>query len=185
MSLYERIGSIMQADSSCLMVMNKSFRCTKEILAFSMRFLDGGAPFESFNRSGDAPQIIGAADAASLDQKIIEEAVYSKGRGYRSIAIICKDAKQAAALYERLQDKIDLHLVRSDGSPDISGVFVIPVIMSKGLEFDSVLIYGADYQRYRSDDDRKLLYIAGTRALHRLNIFYAGEISPCLKGEGV
>lgn len=182
MSLYERITSIMQPDSSCLMVMNKSFRCTKEILAFSMQFLDDNTLFESFNRSGDVPQVIEAANIELLDEKIMEEAIYSKSQGYQSIGIICKDVQEAEVLYNRLKDKINIHLVRSGDNLNTVGAFVIPITMSKGLEFDSVLIYGVGINHYHSVDDKKLLYIASTRALHRLNLFYTGERSPFIQG---
>lgn len=182
MSLYERITEIMQPDSSCLMVMNKSFRCTKEILSFSMQFLDDDTLFESFNRSGDMPKVIEAIDIDLLDEKIMEETIYSKNQGYRSIGIICKDAQEAEAIYSRLKDKISIHLVRSSENLNTSGVFIIPITMSKGLEFDSVLIYGVDINHYHSVDDKKLLYIASTRALHRLNLFYTGEKSSLIQG---
>ncbi|MEM1483714.1 UvrD-helicase domain-containing protein [Oscillospiraceae bacterium PP1C4] len=182
MALYERITEIMQPNSSCLMVMNKSFRCTKEILSFSMQFLDDDTLFESFNRSGDIPQVIKASDIDLLDEKIIEEAICSKTQGYQSIGIICKDAQEAEALYRRLKDKINIHLVHSGENLNTAGVFIIPITMSKGLEFDSVLIYGVDITHYHSVDDKKLLYIASTRALHRLNLFYTGEKSLLIQG---
>ncbi|WP_027398406.1 HelD family protein [Anaerovorax odorimutans] len=182
MSLYERITEILQPGSSCLMVMNKSFRCTKEILSFSMQFLDDSTVFESFNRSGDMPQVIEATEMDLLDEKIIAESVYSKSQGYGSIGIICKDAQEAESLYSRLKDKITLHLVHSGENLNVAGVFIIPITMSKGLEFDSVLIYGVDKSHYYSADDKKLLYIASTRALHRLNLFYTGEKSLLIQG---
>jgi DNA helicase-2/ATP-dependent DNA helicase PcrA len=182
MSLYERITDILQPNSSCLMVMNKSFRCTKEILSFSMQFLDDGTLFESFNRNGDIPQVIKADSIDLLDGKIIEEAVYSKSQGYQSIGIICKDARESESLYSRLKDRLSLHLVHSGENLNTAGVFIIPITMSKGLEFDSVLIYGVDKERYHTIDDKKLLYIASTRALHRLNLFYTGEKSAFIQG---
>ena len=182
MGLYERITEIMKPQNASLMTMNKSFRCTKEILTFSMKFLGGDTSFESFNRNGDIPQVIDAADLDLLDKKIVDEAAYCKEQGYQSIGIICKDAKQAETLYKRLKDKTNIHLVCSGDSLNTTGIFVIPITMSKGLEFDSVLVYGVDGEHYNSDDDRKLLYIACTRALHRLNLFYMGEISPLIAG---
>lgn len=182
LSFYERITEIMQPNSSCLMVMNKSFRCTKEILSFGMQFLDEDTLFESFNRSGDMPQVIEAPNMELLDEKMIEEAIYSKNRGYESIGIICKNSQEAEELYSRLRDKINIHLVLSGENLDTVGVFVIPITMSKGLEFDSVLIYGVDRDHYHSIDDKKLLYIASTRALHRLNLFYTGEKSLFIQG---
>ncbi len=180
MSLYERIREVMQPAKACLMTMNKSFRCTREILSFSMRFLDGDAPFESFNRSGDEPQVIEAADSGLLDLKIVEEAAYSLKQGYRSVAILCKDREEAAALYERLKDKISIRLIKAGDQLDTTQVSMIPITLSKGLEFDSVLVYGVSRDQYHSDDDKKLLYIACTRALHRLNLFYTGEKSTLL-----
>lgn len=182
MSLYERITDILQPNSSCLMVMNKSFRCTKEILSFSMQFLDDGTLFESFNRNGDIPQVIKADSIDLLDGKIIEEAVYSKNQGYQSIGIICKDAQESESLYSRLKDRLGLHLVHLGENLNTAGVFIIPITMSKGLEFDSVLIYGVNKESYHSADDKKLLYIASTRALHRLNLFYTGEKSAFIGG---
>jgi DNA helicase-2/ATP-dependent DNA helicase PcrA len=52
------------------------------------------------------------------------------------------------------------------------------VYAAKGLEFDAVLVHGADRDHYSSDFDRKLLYLACTRALHRLALCYAGEKTP-------
>ena len=63
---------------------------------------------------------------------------------------------------------------------DLHGVFIIPVYMSKGLEFDAVLICDTNAENYNSEDDKNLLYIACTRALHRLNLFCPGEPSPLL-----
>lgn len=182
MSLYARITEILQPGSSCLAVMNKSFRCTKEILSFSMQFLDDRTPFESFNRGGAMPQVIGAAEMDLLDEKLIEEVLYSQNQGCQSIGIICKDAQESEFLYTRLEDRLRLHLVRSGENLNTTGAFIIPIPLSKGLEFDSVLIYGVDKEHYHSSDDKKLLYIASTRALHRLNLFYTGEKSAFIGG---
>ena len=46
--------------------------------------------------------------------------------------------------------------------------------MSKGLEFDAVIICDADSQTYHDKEDKNLLYVACTRALHRLSLFGIG-----------
>lgn len=56
--------------------------------------------------------------------------------------------------------------------------------MSKGLEFDEVIIPEVDRDTYRTENDRGLLYIACTRAMHRLTVMYAGESAKLLAGEG-
>ena len=52
--------------------------------------------------------------------------------------------------------------------------------MSKGLEFDAVLICDADSRSYYDADDKNLLYVACTRALHRLSLFSEKDISPLI-----
>ena len=52
--------------------------------------------------------------------------------------------------------------------------------MSKGLEFDEVIILDADSETYKTQYDKGLLYIAATRAMHRLTILYTGSPSPYL-----
>jgi len=53
--------------------------------------------------------------------------------------------------------------------------------MAKGLEFDAVMVYGVDNDSYNNDYDKRLLYIACTRALHRLSLYYTGKITKLLK----
>ena len=68
-------------------------------------------------------------------------------------------------------------MIRNGSVSDLQGVFVIPVYMSKGLEFDAVLLCDVDSQNYCDEDDKNLLYVACTRALHRLSLFYEKEVS--------
>jgi DNA helicase-2/ATP-dependent DNA helicase PcrA len=161
--------------------MDKSFRCTSEILEFSSKFLDQSFKINSFSRKGDAPEIYTAKNISTLDNKIISEIISCREKNYESIGLICKTEKDAASMYERLEDRIDIQLIKNDGNIDLTGTFIIPVYMSKGLEFDAVLICDTDRAHYNTDDDKKLLYIACTRALHRLNLFYTGSISPLLQ----
>ena len=54
---------------------------------------------------------------------------------------------------------------------------VSAVSMCKGLEFDEVLIPDVDCENYSSEYDRGLLYVACTRAMHKLTLLYTGEKS--------
>ena len=46
--------------------------------------------------------------------------------------------------------------------------------MAKGLEFDEVIIPQTDDRNYHSEIDRSMLYVAVTRAMHRLTLTYSG-----------
>jgi len=54
--------------------------------------------------------------------------------------------------------------------------------MTKGLEFDSVILWNPDCNSYEATDaDAKLLYVAITRALHELHMVYEGELAKLLR----
>ena len=180
LSLYQQIRKIFNKKKSSLVTMDKSFRCTNEILNYGLRFLDKSTEIKNFNRKGDEPEIYTAHDQLSYHNMIVSEMKSCLKMGYQSIGLICKTEKKALFLYESLKDKADVQLIKSESTTDLQGVFIIPVYMSKGLEFDAVLICDADAETYYSQDDKKLLYIACTRALHRLNLFCMGEVSPLL-----
>jgi DNA helicase-2/ATP-dependent DNA helicase PcrA len=64
-----------------------------------------------------------------------------------------------------------------------NGNMVLPIHMTKGLEFDAVILWNPDEQSYRyGDEDAKLLYVAITRAMHELHIIYRDNLSGLLLG---
>jgi DNA helicase-2/ATP-dependent DNA helicase PcrA len=180
LSLYEQIRKILNKKKSSLATMDKSFRCTNEILMYSSKFIEQSLEIKSFNRDGDEPKIYTADNQLSLNDMIISEVKFCLAKGYQSIGLICKTEKNALSLFKSLKDRVDVQLIKNESTADLQGVFIIPVYMSKGLEFDAVLLCDTDTQNYNSEDDKKLLYIACTRALHRLNLFCKGEASPLL-----
>jgi DNA helicase II / ATP-dependent DNA helicase PcrA len=180
LSLYDRISKIFDKDKSTLVTLDKCFRCTSEILAYSTKFLDKSFKLNNFSRKGDTPAVFTAPSRSALDEMIAAEVKTCEAKDYQSIALICKTEQDTISLYGRLKDKIDIQLIRSDAAIDLVGTFVMPLYMSKGLEFDAVLICDVDKAHFNSEDDKNLLYIACTRALHRLNLFYTGEISSLL-----
>ena len=73
-----------------------------------------------------------------------------------------------------------VELINEDTDGSMAEVLIIPVHMAKGLEFDAVLVYGTDQKNYQNADDKRLMYIACTRALHKLSLYYTGDISKFL-----
>lgn len=181
MSLYEQFIRILNRKNSTLLTMDKSFRCTSEILEYSKRFLDRDFKINSFSRNGDEPVVHRAPDLTGLDDIMLAEITACKEKGYQSIGLVCRTEEDALALFGRLKDRLDIRLIKSSCKADLTGTFIIPVYLSKGLEFDAVLICDADKDHYSTKDDKNLLYISCTRALHRLSLFYTGEISPLLQ----
>lgn len=108
----------------------------------------------------------------------------SISKGYKSIAVICKTEKETKEIYNKLKEKINnIEIVLRDNEKYNSGICIITNYLAKGLEFDSVIIYNVDEVNYNSNNklDMKLLYVAMTRALHKLEILYNTNLVNVLK----
>ncbi|MBP1926261.1 DNA helicase-2/ATP-dependent DNA helicase PcrA [Sedimentibacter acidaminivorans] len=180
LSIYDDIISIFNKSKSNKLFLTKSYRNSYEISKFSQKLLDGNINTELFKRNEREPEIIYKSSQNELENKIIVDIEKYKSLGFDSIAIICKSRKQSSDLYFRLKSKINIKLIDSNERTAITGITVIPVYMAKGLEFDCVMVYETDIINYKTDYDKKLLYIACTRALHRLSLYYTGVISNLL-----
>ena len=101
--------------------------------------------------------------------------------GYDTVAVICKNVEDSNKLYEKLSKHLAV-LTCDDENPSFTkGVTVLPIRMTKGLEFDAVVLYNPTEEDYPStDENAKLLYVAATRALHELHVIYRGELSKLL-----
>lgn len=90
--------------------------------------------------------------------------------GHINIAIITKDFNESIELYKEITNYgIDVELISENLDKYTGGTIIIPSYLSKGLEFDSVII--SDSNKYSENIlDTKLLYVACTRAMHTLDI---------------
>lgn len=180
-SFYDNVISIFNFEKSNKVFLNKSYRSSYEISKFSERFLEEGINTEYFRRNEEEPKIIYSKDEDSIENMMIENIHKYRDQGYNSIAVICKNRQEASDLYFKLKGKINVKLVDYMGEQNLTGVIIVPVYMAKGLEFDAVIVYGVDDEHYHTAYDRRLLYVACTRALHRLSLYYTGKISRFLK----
>lgn len=174
-SIYGDIERILNKRKSSTILMKKSFRCSYEINCFSSCFTDGNIEIESFDRHEALPQVVKANNAAEMEAAIIKEAEACRVNGYDSIAIICKSMREAEKLYKNIGDKIGADLIDIKAFNFSSKIMILPVYMAKGLEFDAVLVFNTGDENYYREEDKKLMYIACTRALHSLSLFYTGE----------
>ncbi|WP_416221660.1 ATP-binding domain-containing protein [Rhodohalobacter sp.] len=55
--------------------------------------------------------------------------------------------------------------------------------LAKGLEFDRVIVPHVSAENYQTAVDRSMLYIACTRAMHRLTLTHTGEMSSLIAAE--
>lgn len=104
-----------------------------------------------------------------------------KQKGFTNIAIIGKTIPDCLKLQKEL-DNDDIHIISSKDSEYNGGINICPSYLSKGLEFDAVIITDADVYNYtKSEVDTKLLYVCITRAMNTLDIYHVNEITALLR----
>jgi len=176
-SLYDDIIEKKKRKKAIKMFLNKGYRSSYEISGFSNKILGLQQNIISFERHERKPIIISKDNAESMEKDIVDNVKTFVEEGYGSIAVICKTAKEAEEVYGRLKKLMSIKLVDSEDKEVEKGVMIIPSYLAKGLEFDAVLVYNVSSEKYSNEFDRKLLYVACTRALHRLVLYYTGKIS--------
>lgn len=92
-------------------------------------------------------------------------------QGMKKIAIITRDVEQAKELYLQFEDtNLNIQLIACSDSKIVDSNIIIPSYLSKGLEFDGVIIYNNPDKPY-IEDESNLYYVVCTRAQHKLNIY--------------
>lgn len=183
LSDWEELKKVMLPDKyDYFGLLKKSYRNTVEISEFATDILRHGTfpiyPVEPIVRHGDRVDCKKCADADALREEVLKRALEMKDKEYETIAVICKDSAEAKAVYEYMSNLTEVKYFSGEDTEFSSGIYVIPIEYSKGLEFDAVIIYDASKEAYPKEDGyAKLLYVAATRALHELAVFYNGELT--------
>lgn len=103
---------------------------------------------------------------------------------HKTIAIIHKNKEYIRHLYETLlQSPFSITHIHEDSMEYNGGICLLTSTLSKGLEFDAVIILDGDDKHFCPEDtlDMKLLYVSMTRALHELYVLYNKEVCSVLK----
>jgi DNA helicase II / ATP-dependent DNA helicase PcrA len=159
--------------------LSKTYRSTKQIVDFTSSLIADGGKIEAFNRNGQKPCLTMVSDLEMLNNKVLQKIQDLKQDGLQTIAVICRTAIESRLAYGALQDEPSIHLVEKGTISYEKGISVIPAYLAKGIEFDAVIIY--DCSQYQHERERKLLYTACTRAMHELQLFATGGISPLMR----
>lgn len=160
--LLEELTSIFE--SSKYITLTKTYRSTGKIIDYTNKIL--GLNHVTAIRNDKASDIIFRNNITKNDflADINNLKTISK-----SIAIITKNDKEAEKVYNMLKDDLDIMLI--DGFGHIKrDLVVVPSYVAKGLEFDSVIIYTDEDNKYQ-EKDKYLFYVACTRAQHNLIIY--------------
>lgn len=170
-------------------VLTTSYRSTVEIVNLANQVIKRCKDLEAvlaepIFRHGDKPILTKCNDEDEMVKKVVENVKTLKEKNHASIAIICKDLNTSEKVYEKIKIKLPEAYLLSDKTTDFkNGIIVIPSYLSKGLEFDGVILWNTDDEDYTlSPIDVKLMYIAITRGLHQVDIYYKNTLSEILVG---
>ncbi|GKU27446.1 DNA helicase [Clostridium folliculivorans] len=177
---YKNIANIFPEDNTCIINLSKSYRSTMEITRFSRRLLNKEITDGCVERSGEEPLLVGFSNDEAIKERLLSDIKIYKEKGHKSIGIITRTKKEAQEVFNFLKDKVDVKGIMKDDDEYVSGILVIPAYLAKGLEFDVALIYNVGNENYKSEEERLLLYTACTRALHVLDVYYSGKLTPLL-----
>ena len=104
-----------------------------------------------------------------------------QANGYDTIAIICKDSESSGKVSKLLSKELAVMEGSLENAVFSKGIMVLPIQLTKGLEFDTVLLWNPNKENYEKNDaNAKLLYVAATRALHELTMVYRNKLSELL-----
>lgn len=159
-------------------ILAKSYRNTIEISEYAGKILEKA----SFGKYRIQPVIRHGREVAfyrthTPAEKTAELIGEIRGRGFDTVAVICRNEEAARRAEEQLKRQAALE-EQQEGASFRKGVMVLPIHLTKGLEFDAVILWNPDESSYREQEgDAKLLYVAVTRALHELHVVYEEGLS--------
>jgi DNA helicase II / ATP-dependent DNA helicase PcrA len=174
---------------SGMLTLEQSYRTTVEIMDAAnqvIRKMEGGSRYSGrpVIRHGEEVRIIRTEGIEEMASEINIKIKEFKKLNYMTIAVICKTMEDCNRMSALLKKGKDSPKVITGGEKEYKGgIVIVPSYLAKGLEFDAVLIAGASTEEYKAIDlDIKLLYVAMTRPLHKLYIYYCNELTELLRG---
>jgi len=163
---------VLTGNNDSFRLLSKSYRNTIEISEYAGKILElasaGAYKIEPVIRHGMEVNTVETKSEKECAKKAAGMICEIKNRGFASIAVIVFD-DSAEAVTKQLKKYTEV----TDGSKTgfQTGVMVLPVTLTKGLEFDAVILWKPDMERAeKSAKEAKLRYVAVTRALHELHI---------------
>ena len=137
---------------------NKTYRSTVEINTFLQSILKNAADTKFFERHGEEVSFESHENLISTVSDITQK--------YPSTAVICKTQQDAENAFNELTSAgVKVRLIGSEDIVFPGDTVVLPSYLTKGLEFDAVVIFD---QERKTEDDNKVYYVCASRALHKL-----------------
>jgi DNA helicase IV len=176
------LGPYVPEDRRRLVELHVNYRAPAEVMAVAAAVLADIDPAARVPRSvreaGVRPWRRRVAAAALADELRAAVAAELAAVGEGNIAVLVADGREA-----ELQAALGASAAAS--AADLkSRVVVLPATQAKGLEFDAVVVVEPAAIVAASPRGRSDLYVALTRATHRLGVLHTEPLPPALAAAG-
>lgn len=186
----ELLTGVFQEEAT-LLTLEQSYRTTIEIMNLANEVLRQ-SPMKELTlatpvvRHGEAPQLLSYGETKALVLGLAKSIEAFADEGYTTQAVITKSVEEAQRLHGLLlkECRLPVALLSDQTSHFQEKIVILPAHLAKGLEFDAVLVAADDDTFGLSELDAKLLYVAMTRALHRLSLHIREGAVPLLDQAG-
>lgn len=173
------LEKIFEPDSSRYLKLEQSYRTTIEIMDLANEVIklipnDELILAKPVVRHGEIPEAAGFDTNKEVIRAAVEKVSELISQGYKSIALIGKTPEECKRIHKELKKnkELDIKLLEGKEEEYDNTIVIMPSYLSKGLEFDAVIIINIDDVYQEEELDLKLLYVAMTRAQHRLHIYF-------------
>ena len=160
-----------------IITLNNSYRSSKQIFDFLNKIIDNKG-INTVNRIGKEVETVEFDSESMMIEKLVEEINNYKGK---SLGIITKSFKDSKRLYNKLKDKCNVNMLNYNGKDIKRGIVIGCIFLTKGLEFEKVIVMDASENNYCSKIDTNYLYIACSRAMHELSLYSVGNLTKLIK----
>jgi DNA helicase-2/ATP-dependent DNA helicase PcrA len=165
--------------------LNTSYRSTMEIIRFAnqvvSKYAGDVALAKPVYRSGEPVKVI-RVNMEDRIKKLLQLLEQTFDR-IHSLAIVTRTEGESRMVYEQLlANGWQPNLILSGQNPYQGGLSILPVYLTKGMEFDAVVMMDIDEHHYPDDElNAKLLFVGCTRALHQLYLLCHDPCSPLVE----
>lgn len=173
-TLKEIEAIFLDKETECLKLLY-SYRNSYEITRFCNNILDL-KKVNLINRHTEDPVVIDTIPNLCNSDFFLQAINDSFSKDYNTTAVITKNKHQMREVKKRLKAlgiEYYEHLTNEDNINH--KIMVLPIYLAKGLEFDAVIVYDVKEDGFL-EDNKKLFYVACSRALHKLYVLSENRI---------
>ena len=155
-------------DNGIYLELTKTYRSTPEIIEYTNKILN--LKYISAIRREINRPVLFRKEENNLKTLLINDIKMLKKEKF-TIAIITKTDEESEKIYEMIKEDIkEINLLTMATKEFNKKMVVIPSYIAKGLEFDSVIVYTKEENKYQ-ENEKNLYYVACTRAQHQLIVY--------------